>query len=77
MTGGRAGRRGRGHQRGRGGGELRASTGFDVLQTFVVNPVAMTLFIEATASLFAFDPVDEIIDAVRNSGAKTSRSGTW
>ncbi|WP_143163023.1 RHS repeat-associated core domain-containing protein, partial [Couchioplanes caeruleus] len=54
-----------------------ASTGFNVLQTFVFNPVAMTLFIEATASLFAFDLVDDIIDAIRNSGAKTSKSGTW
>ncbi|MEV8508836.1 toxin TcdB middle/N-terminal domain-containing protein [Actinoplanes sp. NPDC051475] len=54
-----------------------ASTGFNVLQTFVFNPVAMTLFIEATASLFAFDLVDDIIDAVKNSGAKTSKAGTW
>jgi RHS repeat-associated protein len=54
-----------------------ASTGFNVLQTFVFNPVAMTLFIEAHASLFAFDLVDDIIDAIKNSGAKTSKSGTW
>ncbi|MFI5495924.1 toxin TcdB middle/N-terminal domain-containing protein [Actinoplanes sp. NPDC051859] len=54
-----------------------ASTGFNVLQTFVFNPVAMTLFIEATATLFAFDLVDDLIDAIKNSGAKTSKSGTW
>lgn len=54
-----------------------AATGFNVLQTFVFNPVAMTLFVEATASLFAFDLIDDIIDAIKNRGAKMSRSGTF
>ncbi len=52
-----------------------APTGFNVLQTFVFNPVATTLFIETTAALFAFDVVDDIIDAIKNSGVKYSKSG--
>jgi RHS repeat-associated protein len=54
-----------------------AAGGFNVLRTFVFNPVAMTLFIEANTAVFAFDLVDDVIDALKNSGAKTSKSGTW
>ncbi|QCB93559.1 toxin TcdB middle/N-terminal domain-containing protein [Cellulomonas shaoxiangyii] len=54
-----------------------ASSGFNVLQTFVFNPVAMTLLIESVSVLFAFDLVDDLADAIRDSGARASAAGTW
>lgn len=54
-----------------------APTGFNVLQTFVFNPVAGTLLIESISVLFAFDLADKVIDLIKNSGAGYSKSGTF
>ncbi|BCL26742.1 toxin TcdB middle/N-terminal domain-containing protein [Streptomyces aurantiacus] len=54
-----------------------APTGFNVLGTFVFNPVAGTLFIESVSVLFAFDLVDDVIDLVKNSGTGYTKSGTF
>ncbi|MEW2259779.1 toxin TcdB middle/N-terminal domain-containing protein [Streptomyces sp. NPDC047869] len=54
-----------------------APTGFNVLQTFVFNPVAGTLLIESVAVLFAFDLVDDVIDLLKEKSAKISVSGTF
>jgi hypothetical protein len=54
-----------------------ATSGFNVLQTFVFNPVAMTLLIESVSVMFAFELVDDLIDALKKSGAKASADITW
>ncbi|MGW6737577.1 toxin TcdB middle/N-terminal domain-containing protein [Streptomyces sp. NPDC055013] len=54
-----------------------APTGFNVLQTFVFNPVAGTLLIETVAVLFAFDLADDVVDFVKNTGARISVSGKF